>query len=93
LAVPRNVVTLSSRLLVLPTRKNREARRAITAALGDRYPALSSDGGKRLAIHFPKDVGRRAAKDEVTAALDRIDVRWRRFFVLHPDEKALRGEQ
>jgi hypothetical protein len=91
--VPRNVVTLSSRLLVLPTRKNREARRAIIAALGDRYPALSSDGGKRLAIHFPKDVGGRAAKDEVTAALDRIDVRWRRFFVLYPNEKSLRREQ
>ena len=90
--MPRNVVTLSSRLLVLPTRKNRKARRAIIAALGDRYPALSSDGGKRLAIHFPKDVGGRAAKDEVTAALDRIDVRWRRFFVLHPNEKSLASE-
>ena len=52
--MPRNVVTLSSRLLVPPTRKNQEARRAIIAALGDRYPALSSDGGKRLAIHFPR---------------------------------------
>jgi hypothetical protein len=91
--VPRNVVTLSSRLLVLPTRKNREARRAITAALGNRYPVLSSDGGKRLAIHFPKSVGGRAAKDEVTAALDEIDVRWRRFFVLYPNEQSLRRKE
>ena len=89
----RNVVTLSPRLLVLPTRSNREARRAIAAALGNRYPVLSSDGGKRLAIHFPKAVGGRAAKDEVTAALNQIDVRWRRFFVLHPSERSLRREQ
>ena len=91
--MPRNVVTLSPRLLVLPTRSNREARRAIAAALGNRYPVLSTHGGKRLVIHFPKAVGGRAAKDEVTAALNQIDVRWRRFFVLYPNERSLRRER
>ena len=63
------------------------------AAIGNRYPARPIDGGKRLAIHFPKAVGGRAAKDEVTAALDEIDVRWRRLFVLYPTEQSLRRER
>lgn len=91
--MPRNVVSLSPRLLVLPTRTNREARRAIMAALGDRYRARPMDGGKWLAIDFPKHMGRRMAKDQVSAALDEIDPRWRRLFVLYPKEASLRDKR
>lgn len=88
--VPRNVVSLSPRCLVLPTRANREAQSAIMAALAARYRARQMDGGRWLAIDFPKRMGRRAAKDQVAAALDEIDPRWRRLFVLYPREASLR---
>jgi hypothetical protein len=63
------------------------------AALGDRYRMRPMDGGKWLAIDFPKRMGRRAAKDQVSAALDEIDPRWRRLFVLYPKEASLRGKR
>ena len=43
-----------------------------------------------IKIHFPKRKGPRAAKDEVTRALDAADANWRRVFVLYPKESALR---
>jgi hypothetical protein len=91
--MPRNVVSLLPRRLVLPTRTKREAQRAIMAALGERYRARPMDAGKWLAIDFPKRLGRWAAQEQVSAALDEIDPRWRRLFVLYPKEGSLRDRR
>ncbi len=87
-AVPRNVVTLSPRRLVLPTRQNRETRGRIQSAVLTRYRARVETYG--IAIDFPKRKGARAAKDEVAEVLDGVDRRWRRVFVLYPTESTLR---
>jgi hypothetical protein len=88
--VPRNVVTLSPRRLSLPTRRNRETRRRIEEMVIERYRARVEHDPERIEIDFPKRVGGRAAKDEVTEALDAVDRNWRRIFVLYPTESALR---
>jgi hypothetical protein len=88
--MPRNVVTLSPRLLVLPTRRNREARDRVERALVDRYRARRESDPDRIQIDFSKRQARRAAKDEVVAELDRIEPRWRRLYVLYPKESSLR---
>jgi hypothetical protein len=85
----RNVVTLSPRLLVLPTKRNRERRARILAQLGERYRLRPGVHGSSQ-IDFPKRLGGSAAKDEVSAELDRLDSRWRRLFVLYPTEESLR---
>ena len=86
--MPRNVVTLRPRLVTLPTRRNRETRKRVERFVVERYRASIYDEG--IKIHFPKRKGRRAAKDEVTRALDATDANWRRVFVLYPKESALR---
>ena len=88
--MPRNVVTLTPRLLVLPTRRNRAARRAILSSLEERYRARLFDDPERIEMDFAKGMGGRAAKDQVAAALDEIEPRWRRLYVLYPTEDSLR---
>jgi hypothetical protein len=88
--VPRNIVTVMPRRFALPTRRNRETDRKVRERLARRYrPRPRADGG--IEIDFPKRVGRRAAKDEVLAELERVDPRWARVFVVHPRESSLRG--
>jgi hypothetical protein len=87
--VPRNVVTLVPRRFVLPRRGNRARRAHIHARLAERYRPLRDDP-TRVELAFPKRTGRRAAKDDVAAELDRIDRGWRRLFVLYPTEDAVR---
>ena len=88
--MPRNVVTVSRRLLVLPTSRNRDAQRRVELALEERYRARRASDPSHLEIDFPKRHLRRAAKEEVAAELDRIEPRWRRLFVLYPTESSLR---
>src|SRR5215213_4386420 len=88
--VPRNVVTLTPRRLVLPIRRNRTARERIERALVEKYRARREADPERIAIDFSKRALRRAAKDEVAAELDRIEPRWRRLYVLYPSEPSLR---
>jgi hypothetical protein len=87
--VPRNVVTVVPRRLVLPTRRNRQARETILEELGQRYRLRHRDDGG-TAIDFPKRLGRRAARDQVVAELGRIDPRWSRLFVVYPKESSLK---
>ena len=88
--MPRNVVTLSPRILVLPTRRNQETRRRIEQLVVERFRARIEGVPERFEMDFPKRVGGRAAKNEVTEALDATDPRWRRVFVLYPTESSLR---
>lgn len=87
--MPRNVVTVRPRFLVLPTRRNREATESVLAHLGERYRPRRQDDGS-LKIDFPKRLGGRAARDEVVAEMTRIAPRWRRLFVVYPTEHGLR---
>jgi len=89
--VPRNVVTLTPRILTLPRRGNAEARQEIVAGLRKAYRPRESAG--QIEIDFPKNVGGRAAKDQVVAELDRLDPHWRRLYVLYPTENSLRRER
>lgn len=73
-----------------PTRRNRDARRRVEAALEDGYRARRVGTRPQLEIDFPTSHGRRAAKDEVERELDRIEPRWRRLFSLYPTESSLR---
>lgn len=91
-AVPRNVVTLTPRFLVFPTRRNRETRQIVQAHLVARYRARVESDPDRIEIDFPKRMGGRAAKTEVMASLDQVAPRWRRVFVLYPTESALRDK-
>jgi hypothetical protein len=88
--VPRNVVTLTPRWLVLPMRRNRAARERIERALVDRYRARRESDPERIQIDFPKHAPRRAAKEEISAALDQVEPNWRRLYVLYPTESSLR---
>jgi hypothetical protein len=88
--MPRNVVTLTPRRLVLPMQRNRAARERVERALVERYRARRESDPERIAIDFPKRAPRRAAKDEIVAALDGIEPRWRRLYVLYPTESSLR---
>jgi hypothetical protein len=75
--VPRNVVTLAPRLLA----RARPARRsAIETALEDRFRYRRQDD--HIEIDFSKSD--HEAKRKVVAALDEIDPRWRRVFVIYP---------
>lgn len=89
-AMPRNVVTLSRRWLVLPTQRNQAARERIERALVDRFRARRESDPERIEIDFPKRALRRAAKEEVAAALDHVEPRWRRLYILYPTESSLR---
>ena len=89
-AVPRNVVTLSPRLLALPTRRNRETRLRIERMVVERFRARVERDPYRVEMDFPKRTGGRTAKNEVIDALEATDPRWRRVFVLYPTESALR---
>jgi hypothetical protein len=88
--MPRNVVRLMPRRLVLPLRRNRAARERIERALVETYRARRVSYPERIEIDFPKRSPRRAAKDEIAAELDRIEPRWRRLYVLYPAEPSLR---
>ena len=90
--MPRNVVTLSPRVLTLPTRRNRETRQRIEQMMVERYRARVETDPERIEMDFPQSVGGRAAKEEVTRALDSFDQRWRRVFSLYPTESALRDK-
>jgi hypothetical protein len=88
--MPRNVVTLTPRWLVLPVQRNRAARKRIERALFDKYRARRESDPERIVIDFPKRALRRAAKEEVAAALDQVEPCWRRLYVLYPSESSLR---
>jgi hypothetical protein len=88
--VPRNVVRLTPRWLVLPMQRNRAARERIERALVDKYRARRESDPERIEIDFPKRAPRRAAKEEIAAALDQVEPRWRRLYVLYPSESSLR---
>ncbi|HWN22329.1 MAG TPA: hypothetical protein VNP93_10180 [Gaiellaceae bacterium] len=88
--MPRNVVTLTPRRLVLPTQRNRAARERVERALVDTYRARRESDPERIEIDFPKCARRRAAKEEVAAALDEVEPRWRRLYALYPTESSLR---
>jgi hypothetical protein len=77
--VPRNVVTLAPRMVRLA---RPGTRGAIEAALAERFRCRREDD--RIEIDLPKSDP--AAKQKVVAALDEIDPRWGRVFVLHPRE-------
>jgi hypothetical protein len=77
--MPRNVVTLVPRVLVL-TRPG--TRGAIETALGERFRFRRVND--RIEIDFPKSDPE--AKRKVVAALDEIDPRWRRVFVIYPHD-------
>jgi hypothetical protein len=88
--MPRNVVTLSPRLLVLPIPGNGKARERVERALIQKYRARRESDPDRIEIDFPKRAPRRAAKEGVAAELDQIEPRWRRLYVLYPTESSLR---
>ena len=88
--MPRNVVTLTRRSLVLPNPRNRVARDRIERALVDKYRARRESNPERIEVDFPTRAPRRAAKEEVAAALDQIEPRWSRLYVLFPTESSLR---
>jgi hypothetical protein len=90
--LPRNVVTLSPRLLSLPTRRNRELRQRIEGIAVERYRARVENSPDRIEMEFPKEMGGRAAKNEVMQALDAAEPKWRRVFVLYPTESSLRDK-
>jgi hypothetical protein len=77
--MPRNVVTLVPRLI---PRGRPSRRQRIEVALGQRFRFRRV--GANIEIDFPTRLGKESARDEVIAELDRIDRRWRRFFVLYP---------
>ena len=85
--MPRNVVTLTPRG---PRQRNRAARERIERTLVDTYRAHRERDPDRIEIDFPKRGPRRAAKEEVAAALDAIEPSWRRLYVLYPTESSLR---
>ena len=86
--MPRNVVTLRRRTLVLPTRRNREARDRIEGALEDAFRARRE--GDALQMDFSKREVPRTAKERVAAELDRIDPSWRRLYSLYPRDSNVR---
>jgi hypothetical protein len=88
--MPRNVVTLKPRVLVLPTRRNRDARDRIVRALAETFQGRQESRPDRIEIDFPSKDPRRAARDAVAAELDRVERRWRRLYVLYPTESSLR---
>jgi hypothetical protein len=88
--MPRNVVRLTPRWLVLPIRRNRTARKRIERALVDKYRARLESDPERIEIDFPKSGSRRAAKEDIAAALDQVEPGWRRLYVLYPSESSLR---
>lgn len=88
--MPRNVVRLTPRRLVLPIQRNRAARERIERALAEKYRVRRESDPERIEIDFPKHGLRRAAKEEVAAALDRVEPRWKRLYVLYPSESSLR---
>jgi hypothetical protein len=88
--MPRNVVRLTPRRLVLPTQRNRAARERIERALVDKYRARRASDPERIEIDFPKHAPRRAAKEEVAVTLDDVEPRWKRLYVLYPSEASLR---
>jgi len=89
--VPRNVVTVVRRRSILPRRAGRTERQDhALAQLEERYRVVPRDG-EGVEIHFPNALGKRAAKEQVVAELERIEPAWSRLFVVYPRESALRG--
>lgn len=88
--MPRHVVTLSRRVLVLPTHRNEETRQRIEQMVVDRFRARVERDPDRIEMDFPKRMDRREARDKVAQALNATDARWRRVFVLYPKESWLR---
>ena len=75
--MPRNVVTLAPRLIPLA---RPGTRAAIESRLGERFRFRREDD--HIEIDFSKSDAE--AKQKVVAALDEIDPRWRRVFVIYP---------
>jgi len=55
--VPRNVVTLTPRVLTLPTRRNRETRQRIEQIVAERYRARVENDAERIEMDFRKAYG------------------------------------
>jgi hypothetical protein len=88
--MPRNVVTLCRRVLALATSRNRQTRERVESWAIETRRARRETNPQRLEIDFPKQKGKRAAKTQIAEALDHVDPRWRKGFVLYPTESALR---
>jgi hypothetical protein len=74
---------------VLPNSRNRKTRERVWSAILERYRGRPESGPERIEFDFPRDFGRRAARDEVMAALNEIDLDWPRVFALYPREDSL----
>lgn len=83
--MPRNVVTLVPRWR--PWRRSEQQR--VLEALASRYRYRREADSPNVEIDFPKAKGRATAKDEVAAALDDLNPKWRGMFVLYPTENSL----
>ena len=77
MAVPRNVITLAPRMVRLA---RPGTRAAIEAALAEQFGYRCEQD--HIEIAFAKSDG--DARQKVLAALDEINPRWRRVFVLYP---------
>jgi hypothetical protein len=86
--VPRNVVTLVPRRLVLPTRANLDAARKIEAAVIEQFRGRLENRPRRIEIDFSKR--RTGVRYAVAAELDRIDPQWRRLFKLYGEDVRMR---
>ena len=88
--MPRNVVTVIRRRIVLARgdRRGRQAR--ALASLSERHRLRWREQKDGVEIDFPKSLGRRVAKERIVAELTEIDPAWRRLFVVYPTESALR---
>jgi hypothetical protein len=89
--MPRNVVTVVPRrwpvLRRVADRRDRQDR--LFSGLAERYRLRPRPAGDGYEIDFPKSPGRRAAKEEVIAALERIDRNWRRLVDVYPLDRNL----
>jgi hypothetical protein len=59
----------------------------------ERFQTRVESDPERIEMDFPEHMGRRAAKRTVIQALDALDPRWRRVFVLYPTESSLRKKR
>ena len=82
--MPRNVVTVRRRRSLWRRTSNRDAQDLVLAELGRRYRVRRREDRTGVEIDFPKQLGRREAKDRVVAELARIEPSWSRLFVVYP---------
>ena len=86
--MPRNVVTLIPRQLVLPTRNNDDRRQQVVAAIHTHFRPQQSQSAS-WEIHFPNSLGKRTAREQVIEVLTAAEPRWRALLVLYPKASVL----